>query len=70
MEEKLQFQECTPPEKFRTYIYPKGEVTIPNVARVCVRPSGGHRLETTDGAKYIINSGWLAIRLDIDSWSF
>jgi hypothetical protein len=64
------FKEITAPEKCRTYVFPAGEVTVSNVSRVCVRPSGSHRLETTSGEKYIIPSGWIAIKIDAETWSF
>lgn len=71
MSEELSFTTITPPENSRTYVFPGGdEVRVENVAAVCVRPSGSHRLETTDGMKHIIQPGWLAIRLEIDAWTF
>jgi len=65
-----EFKEVTVPEKSRTYVFPTGEVTVNNVAKVCVRPSGSHRLETATGEKYIVPAGWLAIKIDAESWSF
>ena len=57
-------------ELSRTYLFPNGEeVTIDGVNAISVRPSGTHRLETTDGYKFIVNSGWLAIRIEADTWS-
>lgn len=57
-------------EQARTYVFASGEVRIEGVARVCVRASGTHRIETNDGTKYIVPSGWLAIRLEVDKWTF
>lgn len=65
-----QFQDVTTHEKSRTYFYYNGRITIKNVTRVCVRPSGSHRLETSSGEKYIIHDGWMAIRINSDAWSF
>ena len=67
---ELEFKPVTAGEKSRTYIFGSGKVRIENVERVCVRPSGGHRLETADGRKFIVNSGWLAIEIEAESWSF
>lgn len=56
-------------ERSRTYVFSSGEIRIDEVVRICVRPSGGHRLETKSNDKYIIAPGWLAIKIDTDSWS-
>ena len=68
--EQLDFKPVTAGEKSRTYIFGGGNVRIDNVERVCVRPSGGHRIETADGRKFIVNAGWLAIEIEAESWSF
>jgi hypothetical protein len=65
-----EFKEVVTTENSRTYIFPTGEVTVNNVAKVCVRPSGTHRLETSCGEKYIIPSGWVAMKIDAEEWSF
>jgi len=65
-----EFKEATTPERSRTYVFPDGEVTIRNMTKVCVRPSGSHRVETANGEKYIVSPGWLAIKVDADAWSF
>lgn len=58
-------------EKSRTYYYDE-EVTftVDNVVKLCVRPSGNHRLETADGTKFIIAAGWIAIEIDAPAWEF
>ena len=68
----MEFVKIDPPEPKRTYLFPGGErVTVENVCAVCVRPSGGHRLETTDGRKWIIAPGWLAVELQgVAAWTF
>lgn len=66
----LEFTKLDPPERRRVYHFPGGKVEIENVAAVCVRSSGTHRIETADGKKYIVNPGWLAIELDMDGWTF
>jgi hypothetical protein len=67
----MEFKEITNGERSRTYIYSGNhELTIKNVVRVCVRPSGTHRLETKDGEKLIVAGGWMAIKIDADTWSF
>lgn len=60
-----------PPERSRTYHFPgREQVTLTDVVALCVRPSGTHRLETADGRKWIVPSGWLAIELDMEGWTF
>ena len=58
------------PERKRTYIFASSRVEIENVVAVGVRQSGTHRLETADGRKWIVSTGWLAIELDMDEWTF
>ncbi len=68
---KADFKAINPPERKRTYHFPNNEtITFENVSAVCARPSGTHRLETTDGKKYIVRAGWLAVELDMDAWTF
>ncbi len=64
------FTEVTNGERTREYLFPLGAVKVANVKRVCVRPSGSHRLETESGEKLIVAAGWLAIKIDCDEWSF
>lgn len=70
MIEELSFTKLNPPERKRTYHFSDCKISIENVATVCVRPSGTHRLETQDGRKFIVNPGWMAVELDVDHWSF
>jgi hypothetical protein len=70
MTEELKWTELNPPERKRTYIFPTNDLEISDVLRICIRPSGSHRIETADGLKYIVNPGWLAIVLDTDDWTF
>ena len=57
-------------EESRTYRFPDGStVKVDKVARVCVRPSGTHRLETQDGRKFIVREGWNAIEIVAKEWS-
>lgn len=56
-------------EKRRTYLFADGSLTVDNVVRVCVRPSGGHRLETKDGRKFIVAPRWHAIEVVAERWS-
>jgi hypothetical protein len=64
------FVELKPPERSRTYIYVDRDLVITDVTRICIRPSGSHRLETVNGMKYIVAPGWIAIKIDVDSWTF
>jgi hypothetical protein len=56
-------------EQRRTYYYPQGEMVIDDVVKLAV-PGSTHRLETKDGRKLIMNSNWMAIKLDVEDWSF
>lgn len=57
-------------EETRTYVFPgECEVTVVGVNRLCVRPSGNHRLETASGEKWIVAAGWIAIRSRASHWS-
>lgn len=67
--EKLEFAEISG-ENSRTYLFPKGaELTVFGVTKICVRPSGTHRLESAGGFKYIVPAGWIGIRIDAGEWS-
>lgn len=71
MQEKIEMQALSPPEKSRTYHFPGGEMLrLENVVAVCVRSSGTHRLETGDGRKWIVPTGWIGIELEVDTWTF
>jgi hypothetical protein len=65
----MNFVEITNGEKKRTYIFPNGKLEVLNVARICVRSSGTHRLETSDGQKWIVPTGWIGILVEADTWS-
>ena len=59
-------------EGSRTYHYAGGEtMEFKEVTRVCVRPSGNHRLEMKNGDKAIVAAGWRAITFkDSPKWEF
>jgi hypothetical protein len=64
------FTELNPVERSRTYHFDDGiTFRVDGVKRLLVRPSGTHRLETTDGRKFVVPVGWLAIELDVDAWT-
>ncbi len=68
---ELEFKELEFPENSRTYLFPDGEtVTVDGVTSIAVSESGTHRLNDEDGDKWIITTGWLAILIDADEWSF
>ena len=75
---KPSFTKLNPPERRRTYYFPVGEpgsenalgVDFENVVAVAVSENGTHLLETADGLKHIMATGWLNIELDVDDWTF
>lgn len=69
IKETLEFKKLTFPEASRTYVFPTGNITVKDVVKICVRPSGTHRLETSTGKKYIIPTGWLGIEVEAAQWS-
>ena len=56
-------------EKSRTYVFENSCYTIPNVVKLCVRPSGNHRVEDANGMKYIVMAGFFAIEIDAEKWT-
>lgn len=56
-------------EEARRYIFPNGEIVLADVKRLCVRPSGTHRVETGDGKKWVVAPGWLAVEIEVEHWS-
>lgn len=59
-----------PPEKERTYKFPSGDsISFFCVSAIKVSDSGNHRLETEDGLKHIVSSGWLSISIEVDKWT-
>ncbi len=57
-------------EKSRTYVWPSGSRDkIDNVTHICVRPSGSHRLQTSDGLKHIVPAGWIRVEVEAVEWS-
>ena len=68
-EEVLCFNEVE--EQKRVYIYGDHKIEVENVTSVCVRPSGGHRLNLLGGTKMIMAPGWNAIVVyGAEAWSF
>lgn len=51
-------------ERSRTYHFPTTKVTLQNVVKLAVRPSGTHRIQTAKGRKFIIPPGWVSIEID------
>lgn len=71
------FTTLSPPERKRTYVFPGGhEFVAEDVLAIAVSPSGTHRLELGGqgvvgrARKVIVPTGWLAIVLDVDEWTF
>jgi hypothetical protein len=67
--EKPAMTTLDPPEKKRTYHFAQRSFVLENVVALCVRPSGTHRLETADGRKWIVPTGWLVIELEVEAWT-
>lgn len=58
-------------EQNRTYTFPGGSViTLNDVVSINVSKSGTHRINTKDGKKHIIPSGWIHIEFDAADWTF
>lgn len=57
-------------EQNRTYHFPNGSITLKGVDSINVSKSGTHRINTTDGRKHIIPTGWLHIEFDASKWTF
>jgi len=57
-------------EKSRTYHFASESFTFKDVARIEVRESGKHRLETKDGRKAFVNTGWTVLEIVADAWTF
>ena len=73
---ELKFVELKSPERSRTYHFVGNEKFKVNcVEKVCVRPSGSHRLivnpVANNGDKLIIiKPDWFMITIDADKWTF
>ena len=67
----INFTKLNPIEDFRIYHFENGaQLKIENVCAIYVSSRGTHRLETTEGFKFIISPKWLAIEISTDAWSF
>jgi hypothetical protein len=65
------FIELISGESFREYTFPGGDVVrIEDVARIAVSDSGTHRIETKNGQKHIVPTGWIHIMFNAASWTF
>lgn len=70
MEDAVQMVELKNGEESRAYVYPDGSrYSVSGVTHVCVRPSGTHRLNKSDGTKVLVLPGWVAIEFVMDAWS-
>jgi len=66
---KLIFTEVN--EQNRTYVFPGNEIVmIADVVSINVSKSGTHRINTKDGRKHIIPTGWVHIVFDAENWTF
>lgn len=67
---EIKWTELNPPERRRTYHFQNESFTFENVVRIEVRESGKHRLETANGRKAFVNTGWLCLEIEADGWTF
>jgi hypothetical protein len=68
---KPTFTSLSPVERCRTYIYSDDQrISFINVTAVHVSERGTHRLELDNGTKVIIPTGFRAVILDVDDWTF
>ncbi len=65
----IKWTELNPPERRRTYHFSGYSVTFENVLKIEVRESGKHRIETADGRKAFVATGWFCLEIDVDEWS-
>ena len=57
-------------ERARSYQFPSGErYTFKDVLQIEIRKSGKTRIETKDGKKAFVNSGWEVLEIDADAWT-
>lgn len=58
-------------EQDRTYHFANGAtVKLEGVVSINVSNSGTHRINTRDGKKHIIPSGWIHVEFSADEWTF
>lgn len=57
-------------EQSRTYTFPNGQIKLEGVVSINVSKSGTHRLNTKDGKKHIIPTGWIHIEFEAKDWTF
>ena len=57
-------------EQDRTYYFPNGRVDLMGVVSINVSKSGTHRLNTKDGKKHIVPTGWIHIEFSAEDWTF
>lgn len=58
-------------EQYRTYYFSNGDkVKLEGIVSINVSESGTHRINTKDGKKHIIPSGWIHIEFGADEWKF
>lgn len=58
-------------EQKRTYYFPNYSIiTLNGVVSINVSKSGTHRINTSDGKKHIIPSGWIHIEFEAEDWTF
>lgn len=56
-------------ERVRIYYFPRHTLRIQNVAKIEVIHSGKHRIETVEGKKYFVGTGWDYMEIDTDEWT-
>lgn len=67
----LNFRDIDPVENRRVYIFPNNQrIIVENATKLAIADSGVHRLETANGEKYVIPTGWLGIKINSKAWPF
>jgi len=67
----INWTELIPPERKRTYHFPNGGLLVlEDVARIEVRESKVHRIETAAGRKVFVSPTWNWLEIETGNWNF
>lgn len=66
----LELTALADPEARRVYTFAGGDtITLVGVTHFLARPSGTHRLRTSDGKLHIVPIGWIHIEIEASGFS-